>query len=397
MPRSTRLPINISKEVAAKKHEMITLRRDFHRNPELGFKEKRTAGIVADKLKALGLEVQEGIAKTGVTGLLRTNGARKTLLIRADMDALALTEENKTEYASRNKGAMHACGHDGHTAMLLAAADILTRQKSKLKGNIKFLFQPAEEGPGGAKPMIDQGVMEKPKVTAALAMHLCTDLPVGTVGTAPGPRSASMDEIAITIIGRGGHGAMPHQTVDAIVAAGKAVDTLQTIVSREIDPIKPVVVTIGTINGGTAFNIICHTVEMKGTVRCLDSQVRREMPKRLERIIAGVTSSMRAEYKLKYKFNYPPLINHEAMNSIVCQAAKETTGAKNLFSPPPMMGSEDMAFFMEMVPGCYFMIGAKNEKKGFIHPHHNPHFDFDENAMPVGVEIMARSALKYLS
>lgn len=375
---------------------MIEMRRDFHKNAELGFREKRTAGIVADKLKKMGLEVREGIAQTGVTGLLRVSGARKTLLIRADMDALSLVEENDVEYASRNVGAMHACGHDGHTAMLLAAADMLSKHSETLKGNIKFLFQPAEEGPGGAKPMIDEGVMEKPHVTATLAMHLCTDLPVGLVGTAAGPRTASMDEIAITIKGKGGHGAMPHQTVDAIVMASKVVDTIQTIVSREIDPIKPVVVTIGTINGGTAFNIISHTVEMKGTVRCLDSQIRQEMPKRLERIIAGVTSSMRGEYKFNYKFNYPSVVNDETMNTIVCEAATETVGAKNIMAPPPMMGSEDMAFFMEQAPGCYFMVGARNEEKGFVHPHHNPRFDFDEDAMSIGAELMTRAALKYL-
>jgi amidohydrolase len=396
MSSQTGIPFDLKSAIAERKKEMIGLRRDFHRHPELGFKEERTAGIVAEKLKGMGLEVREGIAGTGVIGLLKAGGSSKTLLIRADMDALALTEENSTDYASLNEGAMHACGHDGHTAMLLTAADILTAHKDKLEGNIKFLFQPAEEGPGGAKPMIDDGAMEKPKVTAALAMHLCGDLPVGMVGTAPGPRSASMDQIAITIKGKGGHGAMPHQAVDALVVSGKVVDTIQTIVSREIDPVKPVVVTIGTVAGGTAFNIICHTVEMKGTVRCLDDKVRKGMPERLERIIRGVTSAMRAEYKLDYVFNYPSIVNDPVMNSHVVEAAQETVGAKNLMSPEPMMGSEDMAFFMEKVPGCYFMIGSKNEKKGFSYPHHHPRFDFDEEAMPIGVEIMIRSALKYL-
>ena len=396
MPRPTRTPFDIKNAVAAKKREMIEMRRDFHRNPETGFKEKRTAGIVADKLKALGLKVNEGIAGTGVTGLLQAGATRKTLLIRADMDALALTEENKTDYASQNDGAMHACGHDGHTAMLLTVADILTGHKETLKGNIKFLFQPAEEGPGGAKPMLDEGVLEKPRVNAALVMHVCTDIPVGMIATAPGPRLASMDQIAITIKGKGGHGAMPHQTVDSIVVAGKVVDTIQTIVSREVDPMKPVVVTIGTISGGTAFNIICHTVEMKGTVRCLDAKVRLDMPKRLKRIIAGVTSSMRAKFKLDYIFNYPVLVNDETMNAFVSQAATETIGAKNILATAPAMGSEDMAFFMEQVPGCYFAVGARNEKKGFVNPHHNPRFDFDEDAMSVGTEVMLRSVFKYL-
>lgn len=396
MSRRTGLPFDVKRAVAAKKGEMIEMRRDFHQHPELGFKEKRTAGLVAGKLRAMGLEVREGIAGTGVTGLLKAGRTRKTLLIRADMDALPLVEENDCDYASRNEGAMHACGHDGHTAMLLTVADVLSRHREGLRGNVKFLFQPAEEGPGGAKPMIDEGVLERPVVTAALAMHLCNDMAVGKVGTAPGARTASMDEVAITIKGRGGHGAMPHQAVDAIVVAGKVVDTIQTIVSREVDPIKPVVVTIGTISGGTAFNIICHTVEMKGTVRCLSVQVRREMPQRLERIIAGVSSSMRAEYHLKYTFNYPPVMNDATMNSLVAQAARETVGAKNLLSPEPMMGSEDMAFFTEQVPGCYFLVGSRNQKKGFVSPHHHPRFDFDEDAMSIGAEAMIRSVLKYL-
>ena len=389
--------IDLKKEIKELTPELIELRRYLHRHPEPGFHEVWTGQMVAEELRGLGYEVKSGIAKTGVMGLLRGGKPGKTLLLRADIDALTIGEKNEIDYCSEQPGVMHACGHDGHMAIALTVARILSQHQSEWVGNVKFVFQPAEEGPGGAKPMIEEGVLKDPKPDRALGLHLWNVLPVGTVGIRPGPTFACLDAIDITIRGKGGHGAAPHQTVDSIVAAAQVINALQTVVSREVDPIKPVVVSIGTIEGGHAYNIIANEVKMKGTVRAFDLDLRKTLPERIERIIKGTTASLRAEYDFEYRFGYPPLVNDEGVCNWMKEIAAEVVGEENIKIPDPTMGGEDMAYFLQEIPGCYLLLGSANEKKGLNKPHHNPEFNFDEAALPIGVEILARAALRFLS
>ena len=390
------MAIDFKGEITSLKDEMIQMRRDFHRKPEPGFREVETSKVVAKRLEEYGLEVKKGIAKTGVVGLLRGGSEGKTILIRADMDALTVKEQTGLEFASENEGVMHACGHDGHMTIALTTARILSRHRDALKGNLKFVFQPAEEWPGGAKLMIEEGVMEDPKVDAAIGLHLWNYLPIGKVGVRSGPIMASMDSMRIKIKGKGGHGAIPHDTVDSIVVSSHVVTALQTIASREIAPIAPCVVTIGTIKGGYGFNIIADFVEMEGTVRALDVDLQKTLPGRIERIIKGVTSGMRADYDFEYTFHHPVTINDETMVGLIEEVSAVVAGQENVVIFEQTMGGEDMAFFLREVPGCYFFLGSSNKEKGLDQPHHSPQFNFDEDAMPIGVEIFARAAMKYL-
>jgi amidohydrolase len=388
--------IDFRREITSLKGEMIRMRRDFHRRPEPGFQEGETSKVVAKKLEEYGLEVKRGIAKTGVVGLLRGRRKGKTILIRADMDALTVKEQTGLEFASENEGVMHACGHDGHMAIGLTTARILSRHRDALMGNVKFVFQPAEEWPGGAKLMIEEGVMADPEVDAAIGLHLWNYLPIGKVGVRSGPIMASMDSMKIKIKGRGGHGAIPHDAVDSIVVSSHVVTALQTIVSREIAPIAPCVVTIGTIKGGYGFNIIADSVEMEGTARAIDVELQKTLPERIERIIKGVTSGMRADYEFEYTFHHPVTINDEKMARLIEEVSVAAVGQENIVVAEKTMGGEDMAFFLREVPGCYFFLGSSNKEKGLNQPHHSPQFNFDEDAMPIGVEIFVRAAMKYL-
>lgn len=387
---------DIKNKILNLKKEMIEIRRDFHQYPELGFKEERTAKMVANYLRNLGLEVKTDIAKTGVVGLLRGQREGKTLLLRSDMDALPIQEKNEVEYKSKNEGVMHACGHDGHMAILLTTAKILSDFQKEMKGNIKFIFQPAEEGPGGARLMIEQGVMSAPQVDAAIGLHLWNYLPIGKVGIRSGPLMASMDSFTIKIKGKSGHGAIPHDAIDAIVMSSHVISALQTIVSREVSPLKSAVVSVGTIKGGYGFNIIADEVDMEGTVRALDIELQKTLPERMERILKGVTSSMRGEYELNYQFLYPITVNDEGMAQLVRKACTSIVGAEKVIIAEQTMGGEDMAFFLQKVPGCFFFLGSANREKGFDSPHHHPRFDFDEDAMPLGVEILSTIALEFL-
>lgn len=387
----------IDQEVKSLTPEIIRLRRDFHQHPELGFQETRTAGVIARRLETLGLEVREGVGCTGVVGLLRGSRPGKTIMLRADMDALPIQEDDQTPYASTNSGVAHACGHDAHSAMVLIAAELLSKHRDGLSGNIKFVFQPAEEGPGGAEPMIRDGVLDNPTVDAAIGLHVWNDLPVGKVGVRAGPLMASCDVVEISILGRSGHGAVPHQCADPVAAAAQVISALQTIVSREISPTKPAVVTIASIHGGAAPNIIPDEVRMTGTTRAFDKTVRESLPGRIERIVKGVTSAMQCSYKLNYIFRYPPTINDEVITELVRQVASSSVGQRNVVLPEQTTGGEDMSFFLERVPGCYFFLGSANSKKGLNKPHHNSKFDLDEACLPVGVQILAQSALTYLS
>ncbi|MCI0485962.1 MAG: amidohydrolase [Blastocatellia bacterium] len=375
---------------------LIADRRDFHRHPELRYSERRTAGIVAERLASHGYEVETEVGRTGVVGLLgRAEG--RTLLYRADMDALPIQEENQVDYRSQTDGVMHACGHDAHIAIGLAVAKRLSEEREALGGNIKFAFQPAEEGGNGALAMIEDGVLESPKVTAAVGLHVWNNLPVGKVGVYRGAMMAAVDEFELTVEGVGGHGAMPHQTVDAIVTAAQIVIALQTIVSRNVSPLDSAVVTVGHISAGSAFNVISRTATLRGTVRTFDRETHAKIPEMVERVIRGVCESMGASYRLDYVRQTLPLINNEEICELVAECAAEVVGRENIVADERTMGGEDMSYFLERVHGCYFFLGSRNQERGLTHPHHSPRFDIDERALALGVEIMTRIARRYLS
>lgn len=379
--------------------DMVALRRDLHEHPELAFEEVRTSGIVAQRLRALGLEVQTGVAKTGVVGLLRGGAGKadaKTIAIRADMDALPIHEQNDIDYRSTIDGKMHACGHDGHTSIALAVADILSKRRDELTGNVKFVFQPAEEMIGGAEPMIEEGAMEG--VDGIIGLHLISDYPVGRVGVRSGPIFASADKFVVTIKGKGGHAAMPEASVDPIVIAAYIITALQTLISRETSPFSPAVITIGRVIAGTAFNIIPETAELQGTMRAFSKEHREKLVRRITEVTSGVASAMGATCHIDFIDGCPPCVNDVAMTEVVHKAAVESVGDGKVDDGDVVLttGSDDMACFLNTVPGCYFIVGANNPAKGADYPHHHPHFNVDEDAMPVGVEVLTRAALEFL-
>ncbi len=384
--------IDFKRLVEDQKDTVITARRELHRIPELGFCEKKTSAFVADYLRKTGLKVKTGIAETGVVGLLESGKMGKTLMIRADMDALPLKEETGLPFASIHEGMMHACGHDAHMAMALGAASILNRAKEDWRGNIKFLFQPAEEGPGGAKPMIDAGVLENPAVDFAIGCHLHGGK-AGTIGVKAGHVLAANDRFSLKVIGKGGHGAMPHTCVDSIDVGTQVINALQRITSRQINPLSPVVLTVGRFHAGTAFNIIPGEAEMSGTTRTFDRDIWSSWAQRMERIIKGVCDAMGAEYEFKYTRGYPPTVNHQSLADVVSRCAADVVGAENVFEPEPIMAGDDMAFFLEKVPGFFFFIGAGLETSA---PLHNSKFDFNEDVLCNGVEMYLRLAFQIL-
>jgi amidohydrolase len=381
--------------------DMVALRRDLHEHPELAFEEVRTSGIVAQRLRTLGLEVQTNVAKTGVVALLR--GASqpgtqtiKTIAIRADMDALPIHELNEIDYRSTIDGKMHACGHDGHTSIALAVADILSKRRAELPGNVKFIFQPAEETIGGAEPMVKEGAMEG--VDGVIGLHLISDYPIGRVGVRAGAVFASADRFVLTVRGKGGHAAMPEMSVDPIVISAYIITALQTLISRETSPFTPAVITIGVVKAGTAFNIIPETAELQGTMRAFSKEHREKLIRRISEVASGVASAMGATCDIKVFDGCPPCTNDAAMTEVVQNAAMESVGADKVDNGEVVMttGSDDMAYFLNAVPGCYFIVGAKNAEKGANYPHHHPRFNVDEDAMPIGVEVLTRTALEFL-
>ena len=377
--------------------DMVAVRRDLHQHPELGFAEHRTAELVGRSLETLGYEVTSGVARTGVVGLLRGAKPGPVVLVRADMDALPLQEENQRSYASAAPAVMHACGHDGHVATALAVARYYSTRREQLAGTLKLVFQPAEEGPGGALPMIEEGVLRGPDVDVALGLHLWNDLPVGSLGIAGGPIMASADHFILTIQGVGGHGAQPQRTVDPIVTAAHVVTALQTVVSRKTDPFHSAVVTVGSIHGGKANNIIPARVELEGTVRSLVPELRDELPTHLERIVRGVCDAFGATYTLDYRRGYPVTANDPEMARMVAGCARDIVGDAGEIRALKTMGGEDMSYFLRHVPGCFFFVGSSNAAEDLAHPHHSPRFDFDERALVVGAEVMVSAVDKALA
>jgi amidohydrolase len=372
---------------------VIESRRELHRIPETGFEEVKTAAWVAGRLERLGLKVRTGIAGTGVVGLLDTGRPGPTLMIRADMDGLPITEETGLPFASTHAGRMHACGHDAHMAMALGAAAVLRDLKDQLGGSVKFIFQPAEEGPGGAKPMIEAGVMDNPQVDYAIACHVWTERPEGVIGVRTGPALAAMGRFDVKIVGRGGHGAQPHLCVDALEVGTQVAAALQRIVSRQMNPIEPSVVTVGTFHAGTAFNIIPAEAVMSGTTRTFNDEVWASWEGRIERVVKGVCASMGAGYELAYAVGYPPTINDPAMSEVVRRCAAAVVGADRVEVPELTMGGEDMSFFLQRAPGCYYCLGVGRPDAA---PLHNSRFVFREELMLLGVETHCRVALEML-
>ncbi|HTW82659.1 MAG TPA: amidohydrolase [Candidatus Sulfotelmatobacter sp.] len=383
------LAVDPSAELMA---EVVATRRDLHRHPEQGFEEIRTAGIVAERLRALSLEVHTGIGKTGVVGVLRGNRPGKTIMLRADMDALPIEEENDVPYRSENVGTMHACGHDGHVAMLLGAAKAVVARRDEVAGTVCFLFQPAEEGKGGARAMVEDGVLERFGIERAYGLHLASSLAVGRVGFHEGPFYASSDSIEITIEGKGGHGAAPHLSIDPVYTAAEFVVAVQQIVSRNVDPVEPAVITIGAIHGGTTHNVIPSRVKLLGTVRAFDAGVREAMAERIERVLRGICESTGATYAFEYVWRYPVTSNDVEQTRYARALATQVVGEGLVSDVPRLMGAEDFSFFAERVPACFFTIGSKGGvQSGF--PHHHARFDVDESGFASGVAMMTALAL----
>jgi amidohydrolase len=383
-------------------HYTQSLRRDFHRHPELGFHEVRTAGIVARELQALDMEITTGIAKTGVVGLLEGAKPGPVILIRFDMDALPVTEQTGAPYASTVPGKMHACGHDGHTAIGLTVAKMLHACRAELAGTVKFVFQPAEEGTcgeevGGNEMMIREGVLENPKPDLALALHLWNEQPFGWVHVAQGPVMAGAEEFKITVTGKGGHGAIPHYTIDPVLAAGQIIVALQSIPSRNVAPLQAAVVSVTMIHGGETFNVIPPDVKMEGTIRTFEPAVRETVLRRFDEIVRGVAAAMGCTADVKVKRVTPAMINADQVARRVQDVTREVLPEADLdMSGHLTMGAEDMAFMLEKVPGCYFFVGSANKEKGWDYGHHHPKFDFDESALPRAAALMASAVADFL-
>ena len=377
--------IQIRSEIHAIKDIIVSTRRDIHQHPELAFDEHRTSKLVAERLESFGIEIQTGVGKTGVVGTLKGKNDGKTIAFRADMDALPIQETSDISYKSKNDGIMHACGHDGHTAMLLGTAEALSKQADKLNGTLKFFFQPAEEGQGGARFMIDDGALEG--VDEVYGIHLWNYQKYGTIGVKSGPIMAAADIFEITVHGKGGHGAAPQGTKDAVLIAAHLIQTLQTIVSRNTNPIESTVVTVGQINGGYNFNIIADKVTLRGTTRAYTEDNRQLIKKRMKEIIAGTEKTFGTKIELDYEDGYPPTVNDPTAADNLLNAAQKIVG-DGAGNPYLSMGAEDFSYFLQKVPGCYFLVGsAPKDREPLSVPHHCSHFDIDERALLIGSSV----------
>jgi amidohydrolase len=381
--------------IAAQYDTLVGWRRQLHQQPELGFEEIQTAALVANALGSMGLPIQMGIARTGLTTLIEGDRPGPTLAIRADMDALPIQEDNPVEYRSQIPNRMHACGHDGHVAIALGTAQYLSQHR-RFSGRVKLIFQPAEEGPGGAKPMIEAGVLADPPVDAIIGLHLWNNLPLGTVGVRSGPLMAAVELFDLSIQGRGGHGAMPHQTIDALLVSAQIVVALQSIVSRNLDPLQSAVITLGALQAGSTHNVIADSATLKGTVRYFDPHLEGFFPERIRQVVDGICAAYGASFSLNYRQLYPAVVNDTAIAQMVQSVAETVVELPSRIIPEcRTMGGEDMSFFLQQVPGCYFFVGAANLNKGLTYPHHHPRFDFDETALLLGTEMFVRCVEKF--
>jgi amidohydrolase len=376
--------------------QLVQWRRYLHQRPEIGFQEYLTSEFVSKKLTQWGIKHQTGVAKTGIVATLEGKQPGPVIAIRADFDALPIQEQNQVEYRSLHDGFMHACGHDGHTAIALGTAYYLSRYPEQWCGTVKIIFQPAEEGPGGAKPMIEEGVLTNPQVETIVGLHLWNRLPLGTIGVRSGPLMAAVECFRCTILGKGGHGAMPEQTIDSILITAQIITALQTIVARNVNPFDSAVVTVGEMRAGEALNVIADTAYFSGTVRYFNPAYGGYFQERVEAIIAGICQAHNARYDLNYWHLYPPVVNDSNIAALVEAIAlgivEHPTGITPICQT---MGGEDMSFFLQEVPGCYFFLGSANPEKDLAYPHHHPRFDFDETALAMGVEMFVRFVENY--
>lgn len=390
---------DVLNEVKKIENKIISWRRDLHQIPELGLDLPKTTEYIRKVLDEMGIEYHTLVNGNAIVGLIRGREDGKTIALRADTDALPIKEETGLEFASTN-GCMHACGHDGHTAMLLGAAKILNENRHLFKGNVKLLFQPGEEYPGGALPMIEEGALENPKVEAVMGLHngsIYKDIPNGKIGVCYGPMMASMDRILIKVKGKGSHGAYPELSVDPIAIAAELITALQTIVSRETKAVEPAVLSICRIQGGFNQNIIPDEVELEGTVRTLNNDTRKRIARRIEEITKGITTGMRADYEVQYDFKYPPLINSEEFTKFFVESAKKIIPEEDIIEmKEPVMGGEDMAYFLENAPGTFFFLNNPKEIDGVAYPHHNSKFDIDESLFYRGTSLFVQTVLDFL-
>lgn len=374
--------------------KVVQTRRELHQIPELAFCETKTAAYICSRLEQIGIPYQNGVAQTGVVALIEGAPGAKTLLLRADMDALPMQENQTREYCSRHDGAMHACGHDGHVAIMLGVAELLWERREELSCNVKLVFQPAEEDTGGAMPMIAAGALEAPKVDAALALHIMNEVECGKVRVRQGAVMASPDEFDLTIVGQGGHGAYPQECVDPIVIASQIVTAFSVLASRFTSPFEPAVISVCSINGGSFYNIIPEKVCMRGTVRLYDNSLRQELPIRMEQIVKQYTEAYGAGYEWEYRKMFPPLMNDDSMVRKFSACSSEILGEENVLTGgQPSMAGDDFAYFAERVPSVYFNLGAGNREKGTVMPLHSPDFDFDETCLVTGVLAVSWFAL----
>ena len=388
--------VNFKAEAEGLREQLVAWRRDFHMHPELAFQERRSARVIADYVRELGYQVQTGVAKTGVVALLEGQRPGPVVMVRVDMDALPITEENETDYVSQNPGVMHACGHDGHMAMGLGVATLMMKRRDEISGTLKLVFQPAEEGANGAEEMVKDGVLENPRPDVVLITHVWNETPVGLIAVSPGAIMAAAEKWNCTVRGKGGHGALPHLTVDPIVAAAQIVTALQTVVSRNVSPLEAAVVAVGAIHGGNAFNVTPPQVEMTGTIRTYDPATRETVLRRVRQVIEGVAVACGATAELEIIPLTPAVVNDAEVTEVVRAAAEAVVGPENVLSGERTMGSEDASLFMQDIPGCYFFVGSANAERGLDAPHHNPRFDFDEDALALGVAVLMQAVAHYL-
>jgi len=382
------------RELQIPREELSRLRRHFHAHPELSLQEHETAAFIERELRLLHLDdLRTGVGKTGILGTLHGGKPGPVTLLRADIDALPIQEQGDADFRSQRNGAMHACGHDGHIAILLCAARELAARRDEISGTLVFCFQPGEEGYAGNRLMIEDGALENPHVDRTFALHVYSGLDAGKIGVRDGAFFASADEFHLTIRGKGGHGAMPDRAIDPIAAGAYFVTMLQTVVSREIAPKDPAVFTVGKFESGSTFNVIPDQAVMEGTIRSFDKDVRASMPERMERILKGLAQAMRVEFDLSYRTGYPPTVNDPRINEIVRQTGREMLGAQNVVEHEIIMWAEDMSFMQEERPGAYFVVGARGGDST-SYPHHNARFDMDERALETGFKMMVGLGLQ---
>ncbi|NPA26076.1 MAG: amidohydrolase [Chloroflexi bacterium] len=387
----------LMKDAFALRPRLVAWRRDFHQHPELGFQEHRSARIIAQHLRALGYQVQTGVAETGVVAVAEGSGPGPTVLLRFDMDALPIQEETGAAYASQNPGVMHACGHDGHMAIGLGVAQLLAARRDTWPGRVKFMFQPAEEGLGGAARMIEAGVLENPRPDYALGLHLWNGWPVGWVGYTPGPAMAGASMFRVVLQGRGGHGAIPHTTRDPVLAAGHVITALHTIVSRNVPAQEAGVLSVGAVHAGHAPNVIPETATLEGTLRAFQAETLRLLEQRVRTVAQSVSQAFEVQADVSFHDQVPPLINDPEVCARAQQAGARVWPEMNVLTDHRTMGSEDMALVLARVPGCYFFVGSANPDRGLNAPHHHPRFDFDdEDVLPRATALMTAAALEVL-